>query len=50
MPLSAIATARPLLLGMGALMLGAGLQSTLLCVRAASEGFSTAAIGVIMSC
>jgi MFS family permease len=50
MPLSAIATAWPLLLGMGVLMLGAGLQSTLLGVRATSEGFSTAAIGVIMSC
>lgn len=50
MPLSAIATAWPLLLGMGVLMLGAGLQSTLLGVRATSEGFSTAAIGMVMSC
>jgi len=50
MPFSAIATAWPLLLGMGVLMLGAGLQSTLLGVRATSEGFSTAAIGVVMSC
>lgn len=50
MPLSAIATAWPLLLGMGVLMLGAGLQSTLLGVRGTGEGFSTAAIGVVMSC
>lgn len=50
MPLSAIATAWPLLLGMGVLMLGAGLQSTLLGVRGTSEGFSTTAIGVVMSC
>lgn len=47
---TAKATAWPLLLGMGVLMLGAGLQSTLLGVRGTSEGFSTAAIGVIMSC
>ena len=50
MPLSAIATAWPLLLGMGVLMLGAGLQSTLLGVRGTGEGFSTTAIGVVMSC
>lgn len=50
MPLSATAAAWPLLLGMGVLMLGAGLQSTLLGVRATSEAFSTAAIGVVMSC
>jgi MFS family permease len=35
---------------MGVLMLGAGLQSTLLGVRATGEAFPTAAIGVIMSC
>jgi MFS family permease len=40
----------PLLLGMGILMLGAGLQSTLLGVRATSEAFPTAVIGTIMSC
>ena len=40
----------PLLLGMGILMLGAGLQSTLLGVRATSEAFPTAVIGMIMSC
>jgi MFS family permease len=50
MPINAIAVAWPLLLGMGVLMLGGGLQSTLLGVRATSEAFPTAAIGVIMSC
>ncbi len=50
MPIHAIATAWPLLLGMGVLMLGAGLQSTLLGVRATFESFPTAAIGIVMSC
>ncbi|MDB6156796.1 MAG: hypothetical protein JWO04_502 [Gammaproteobacteria bacterium] len=45
-----IATTWPLLLGMGVLMLGAGLQGTLLGVRATLEGFPTPVIGVIMSC
>ena len=49
MPLTTIATAWPLLLGMGVLMLGAGLQSTLLGVRATLEEFPTPVIGVIMS-
>jgi MFS family permease len=40
----------PLLLGMGILMLGAGLLSTLLGVRATSEAFPTSVTGVIMSC
>jgi MFS family permease len=40
----------PLLLGMGILMLGAGLQSTLLGVRATSEGFPTLVTGIVMSC
>jgi MFS family permease len=40
----------PLLLGMGILMLGAGLQSTLLGVRATIEAFPTALTGVVMSC
>jgi MFS family permease len=40
----------PLLLGMGILMLGAGLQSTLLGVRATIEAFPTTVTGVIMSC
>jgi MFS family permease len=44
-----IATTWPLLLGMGVLMLGAGLQSTLLGVRATLEGFPTAVIGLVMS-
>ena len=45
-----IATLWPLLLGMGVLMLGAGLQGTLLGLRATLEGFPTPVIGVIMSC
>jgi len=49
-PLTTIATAWPLLLGMGVLMLGAGLQSTLLGVRATLERFPTPVIGVVMSC
>jgi MFS family permease len=40
----------PLLLGMGMLMLGGGLQGTLLSVRASHEGFATIVIGVVMSC
>jgi len=40
----------PLLLGMSLLMLGAGLQGTLIGVRATLEGFPTAVIGVVMSC
>jgi MFS family permease len=35
---------------MGVLMLGAGLQSTLLGVRATLEGFPTPVIGMVMSC
>ena len=50
MPLSFVTTTWPLLLGMGVLMLGAGLQSTLLGVRATLEGFPTVVTGVIMSC
>jgi MFS family permease len=49
-PFSAISTNWPLLLGMGVLMLGAGLQSTLLGVRATLEGFPTLVTGIIMSC
>jgi MFS family permease len=45
-----IATPWPLLLGMGVLMLGAGLQGTLLGLRATLEGFPTPVIGAIMSC
>jgi hypothetical protein len=48
-PLTTIATAWPLLFGMGILMLGAGLLSTLLGVRATLEQLPTPVIGVIMS-
>ena len=47
MPLN---TTWPLFLGMGALMLGAGLQSTLLGLRATLEGFTPVVTGAIMSC
>ena len=40
----------PLLFGMGVLMLGAGLQSTLLGLRATLEGFPTPVTGIILSC
>jgi MFS family permease len=43
-------TTWPLFLGMGALMLGAGLQSTLLGLRATLEGFTPVVTGAIMSC
>ena len=49
MPLNSIAGTWPLLLGMGILMLGAGLQSSLLGVRATLENFPTAVIGLVMS-
>ena len=45
-----IVTTWPLLLGMGVLMLGAGLQGTLLGLRATLEGFPTPVTGIIMSC
>jgi MFS family permease len=48
-PLSVITATWPLLLGMGVLMLGAGLQSTLLALRATIEGFPTPVTGIIMS-
>jgi MFS family permease len=47
---NSIAATWPLLLGMGVLMLGAGLQGTLLGLRATLEGFPTPVTGVIMSC
>ena len=47
---SVLITTWPLLLGMGVLMLGAGLQGTLLGVRATLEGFPTPIIGAVMSC
>jgi len=40
----------PLFLGIGLIMLGNGLQGSLLGVRAAMEAFPTSWIGVIMSC
>jgi MFS family permease len=40
----------PLLLGMGILMLGVGLQGTLLGVRATAEAFSPTVTGLVMSC
>ena len=50
MPLGVIAATWPLLLGMGVLMLGAGLQSTLLALRATLEGFPPPVTGIVMSC
>ena len=46
---AAILSAWPLLFGIGLLMLGNGLQSSLLGIRATQEDFSTAATGLIMS-
>lgn len=40
----------PLLLGMGVLMLGAGLQGTLIGLRATLEGFPPFVTGAVMSC
>ncbi|MEM9204848.1 MAG: MFS transporter [Pseudomonadota bacterium] len=39
----------PLLIGVGLLMLGNGLQGSLLGLRAAAEGFSNAVIGIVMA-
>ncbi|MGO9592763.1 MAG: MFS transporter [Steroidobacteraceae bacterium] len=50
MPLRTITATWPLLLGMGVLMLGAGLQGTLLALRATLEGFPTTVTGMVMSC
>jgi MFS family permease len=47
---NSITSTWPLLLGMGVLMLGAGLQGTLLGLRATLEGFPTPVTGIIMSC
>ncbi|MCZ6797917.1 MAG: MFS transporter [Gammaproteobacteria bacterium] len=46
---SALLSSWALLLGFGILMLGDGLQTTLLAVRADQEGFSTTITGLIMS-
>ncbi len=40
----------PLLLGILMIMVGSGLQGTLLSLRATAEGFSLSLVGVIMSC
>lgn len=50
MPLTTITRTWPLLFGMGVLMLGAGLQGTLLGVRATLEAFPTAVTGIVMAC
>ncbi|MGH8210971.1 MAG: MFS transporter [Steroidobacteraceae bacterium] len=50
MRVNTITATWPLLLGMGVLMLGAGLQSTLLSLRATLEGFPAPVTGIIMSC
>jgi hypothetical protein len=47
---SVFAATWQLLLGMGILMLGAGLTSTEISLRATLEGFSAPVTGVIMSC
>jgi MFS family permease len=48
--LTTITRTWPLLLGMGVLMLGAGLQSTLLGIRATLEAFPTTVTGIVMAC
>ena len=50
MPIRELNATWPLLLGMGILMLGSGLQSSLLGVRATIEGFPPTVTGLIMSC
>ena len=47
---TALYKAWPLLVGMGTLMLGIGLQSTFLAYRGTLEGFATIVTGMIMSC
>ena len=49
MPLTVIRSSWPLFLGMGVLMLGAGLQGTLISLRATLEGFPPTVTGLIMS-
>lgn len=46
---AAVTAAWPLLVGIGLLMLGAGLQGSLLGIRGALEGFGTTTVGIIMS-
>lgn len=45
----AVASSSALLLGFALIMLGGGLQGTLLGLRAAMEGFATVSVGLIMS-
>lgn len=45
----ALTNSWPLFFGLGLIMLGNGLQGTLLGIRATIEGFDTATIGIIMS-
>jgi MFS family permease len=47
--LNALRSTWALLLGIGLLMLGHGLQGTLLSVRATADGFATATTGIVMS-
>ena len=46
---AAVATSWALLLGFAVLMVGDGLQTTLLAIRAFQEGFSTTVTGIVMS-
>jgi hypothetical protein len=46
---AAVASSWALLLGMAMLMIGNGLQGSLLGVRASLEGFPTAVTGMLMS-
>lgn len=48
--LSAAASIWALLFGVGMLMLGSGLQNTLLGVRASGENFGSTVTGLVMSC
>ena len=45
-----VAASWALFLGIGMMMLGNGLQASLLGIRAAGEGFPTAVTGMVMSC
>ncbi|EQD61890.1 major facilitator transporter, partial [mine drainage metagenome] len=49
-PSSALSATWQLLLGVGILMLGAGLQSTEISLRATLDGFSAPVTGIVMSC
>src|SRR3546814_4169483 len=48
--LAALKSAWPLCVGLGMLMLGNGLQNSLLGIRAGQEAFTTEATGLIMAC